>query len=166
MNWVKQLFSRRLLYDDLSKEIQEHLEEKIEELAAGGMSRTEAAATARREFGNITLIEQHSREVWQWPSIESFFADLRYAVRVLRKSPGFTCVAVLTLALGIGVNTAIFTAFDALVLRPLAVKNPDSLAAVFRTTPGEPYGRLSYPDYLYYRDHNRSFSEFSLFAFG
>src|ERR1700730_5934855 len=166
MHWLKRLFSRRRLYHDLSDEIQEHLEEKIEELVARGISKSDAAAVARREFGNVTLIEQDSREVWQWPSIESFFADLRYAVRVLRKSPGFTCVAVLTLALGIGVNTAIFTAFDALVLRPLSVKNPDSLAAVFRTTPGEPYGRLSYPDYLYYRDHNRSFSEFSLFAFG
>src|SRR5258708_13948076 len=166
MNWFKQLLSRRSLYNDLSEEIQAHLEEKIEELVASGMPRKEATAAARREFGNVTLIEEDSREVWQWPSIKDFLMDLRFGLRMLRKNPGFTAVAVLTLALGIGVNTAIFTAFDALVLRPLPVKDPDSLAAVFRTTPGEPHGRLSYPDYLYYRDHNRSFSEFSRFAFG
>jgi len=166
MNWFKQLFSRRRLFNNLSEEIQAHLEEKIEELVASGMPRKEATAAARREFGNVTLVQQDSREVWRWPSIENFLMDLRYGARMLRKSPGFTAVAILTLALGIGANTAIFTAFDALVLRPLPVKDPDSLAAVFRTTPGEPHGRLSYPDYLYYRDHNRSFSEFSLFAFG
>src|SRR5216683_7010666 len=143
MNWFKQLFSRRSLYNDLSEEIHAHLEEQIEALVASGMPRKEAAASARREFGNVTLIEEDSREVWQWPSIENFLIDVRYGLRMLRKNPGFTAVAVLTLALGIGVNTAIFTAFDALVLRPRPVKDPDSLAAVFRTTPGEPYGRLS-----------------------
>jgi macrolide transport system ATP-binding/permease protein len=166
MNWLKQLFSRRRLYNDLSDEIREHLEEKIDELVAGGMSRKEAAPTARREFGNLTLMEQDSRAVWQWPSIESFFADLRYAFRMLRKSPGFTAVAILTLALGIAVNTTVFTAFDALFLRPRPVKDPDSLASVFRVTSGEPRGGFSYPDYLYYRDHSKSFSDLSLFAFG
>jgi len=166
MNWLKQLFSRDRLYNDVSDEIKQHLEEKIEELVAGGMSRKEAAHAARREFGNVFLVERDSRAVWRWPSIESFFTDLRYGVRVLRKNPGFTGVAVLTLALGIAVNTTVFTAFDALFLRPRAVKNPDSLASIFRTTPGEPRGRFSYPDYLDYRDNSRSFSDLSLFAFG
>jgi hypothetical protein len=166
MSWLKQVFSRRRIYDDLSEEIRAHLQEKIEELVASGMPRKDAAAAARREFGNVSLVEEDSRTVWTWPSIENFLMDVRYGLRMLRKSPGFTCVAVLTLALGIGVNTAIFTAFDALVLRPLPVKDPSSLAAVFRTTPGEPHGRFSYPDYLYYRNHNTSFSELSLFAFG
>jgi putative ABC transport system permease protein len=166
MNWLKPLFSRRRLYNDLSDEMRQHLEEKIDELAAAGMSRKEAAAAARREFGNITLIEQDSREVWRWPTIESFFADVRYALRILRKSPGFTCVAVLTLALGIAVNTTVFTAFDALFLRPRPVKDPNSLASIFRATPGEPRGRFSYPDYIYYRDNSRSFSDLSLFATG
>jgi predicted permease len=166
VNWLKQLFSRGRLYNDVSDEIRQHLEEKIEELVAAGMPGKEASARARREFGNVTLLEEDSRAVWRWPSIEGFFADVRYGVRVLRKTPGFTSVAVLTLALGIAVNTTVFTAFDALFLRPRPVKDPDGLASIFRTIPGEPRGRFSYPDYLYYRDNSRSFSDFSLFAFG
>ena len=68
MGWIKQLFSRRQMYGDLSEEIQEHLDEKIEELVASGMSRKEAAAAARREFGNVTLVQENSREIWRWPS--------------------------------------------------------------------------------------------------
>ncbi len=166
MIWLQQLLSRRRLYNDLSDEMHQHLEEKIEELVASGMSRKEAGHAALREFGNITLIEEDSHAVWRWPSLEGLFSDIRYGVRVLRKNPGFTSVAVLTLALGIAVNTTVFTAFDALFLRPRPVKDPDSLASVFRTTPGEPRGRFSYPDYVYYRDNSRSFSDLSLFATG
>src|SRR2546423_10291502 len=85
---------------------------------------------------------------------------------MLRKNPGFAAVAVLTLALGIAANTAVFTAFDALFLRPRPVMDPNSLVAVFRTTPGDARGRFSYPDYVYLRDHSKSFSDLSLFAFG
>src|SRR5947208_17104290 len=106
MKWFVRLFSRRRLYTDLSEEIQEHLEEKIEELVASGMSRKEAAAVARREFGNVTLIEEDSREIWRWPSIESFFADVRYALQTLRQSTAVTVTAIVTLSLGIGAITA------------------------------------------------------------
>jgi macrolide transport system ATP-binding/permease protein len=98
--------------------------------------------------------------------MEMLWQDIRYAMRTLRKSPGFTTVAVLTLAIGIAVNTAVFTAFDALVLRPPAVRDPASLTVVFRIAPGERRGGFSYPDYIYYRDHSKSFSDLALFAFG
>src|SRR5258706_2499835 len=99
MRWLRQFFSRRRLYGDLSEEIRGHIEEKIEELVAGGMSREEAAAAARREFGNVTLTEEDSRDVWRWPSMEEFFTDVRFGLRILRKNPGFAAVAVLSLAL-------------------------------------------------------------------
>jgi len=89
MKWLTQLFSRRRRYDDLSVSIQEHLEEKIEELMDDGLSREEATRRARREFGNVTLTEERSREAWQWPTLESIWADVRYAFRRLAKAPGF-----------------------------------------------------------------------------
>src|SRR6266436_700258 len=131
MNWLRQLLSRRRLYNDLSDEMQQHLDEKIENLVAAGMTRKEAAYAARREFGNITLIEEDSREVWRWPSIESLIADIRYGFRVLRKNPGFTAVAVFTLALGIGANTAIFGLVDSAFLRGLPFREAERLVHIW-----------------------------------
>ena len=104
MNWLKQLFSLRRLYRELSQEIQAHLDEKIDELVAGGMSREEATYTARREFGNVGLTEEDGREVWRWPLLEDFFADIRHGMRTLRHNPVFIAVGLLTIAIGIGAN--------------------------------------------------------------
>src|SRR6266568_1379467 len=131
MMWLKRLFSRRRLYGELSEEIREHLEEKIEELVADGMPKKEAAATVRREFGNVTLIEEDSRAIWRWPSIENFFMDVRYGLRMLRKSPGFTTTAVLTIALGIGANAAIFVLVDSAFLRGLPFHEPERLVQIW-----------------------------------
>jgi predicted permease len=161
MSWFKQLFMRGRLYGDLSEEIQEHLEEKIEELVAGGMSRKEASAAARRAFGNVSLTEESSREVWRWPFMEGIFMDLRYAVRTLGKNPGFTAVAVLTLALGIGANTAIFSVVYAMLLKPLPYANSKQLFNVFQVKPQEGITGTgwSYLNFIEMRDQNRVFTE-------
>src|SRR6202167_2281503 len=136
MHRFKQLFSRRRRYHELHESIQEHLEEKIEDLIEDGMSRENAEQTARRQFGNVTLMEERSREVWQWPRWESFLADLRYAVRQLFRNPGFTVTVILTLALSIGANTAIFSLVNALLLKSLPYAHPEHLAAIYGQTTG------------------------------
>ncbi len=135
MSWIKQLLSRRRLYGDLSEEIRAHLEEKIEELVEVGMSRKEATAAARRQFGNVSVTEEEGREVWQWPSLESFVADVRFGARTLRKSPIFTAIAVLTLALGIGANTAIFSLVNGILLVSLPYSHADKLVSVTGSYP-------------------------------
>ena len=135
MRWLKQIFSRRRRFSELSESIREHLEEKIEDLVDEGMSREEATRTARREFGNVMLIEERSREVWRWPALESICADVKFALRQLSKSPGYTLTAILTLAIGVGANAAIFTLIDDAMLRSLPVERPAELVAVGYRSP-------------------------------
>jgi putative ABC transport system permease protein len=127
MRLLKEQFARRRRYAELSESIQEHLDEKVADLMDRGMTREAAERTARREFGNVPLIEQRSREVWQWPRLESIWADLRYTLRQLRQSPGFATAVIATLSLGIGVNTAIFTVFDQVLIQAMPVHQPKRL---------------------------------------
>src|SRR5580700_4865258 len=161
MDWIPQIFRRRKFYEDLSEEIRLHMEEHIEQLMRDGMSAEEATRAARRAFGNRTLLEERSREVWQWPTLESIWGDARFAMRQLRKSPGFTITAVLTLTLAIGANAVVFAVLNALILRPLNVPQAESLFVIQHGSDG---GSHSYPDYLDLRQRNRSFDDLAVFA--
>jgi predicted permease len=167
MNWLHSIFRRRNLYNDLAEEMQQHLEERTEQLMRDGMSRREAEQAARRAFGNRTLLEERSREVWQWPTLESIWADLRYAVRQLRKSPGFAASVVLSLTLGLGANTTIFTFVNAMLLRPPAVADSGRLVEVMehnsKASGIQAFFPLSYPGYALLRDHNHTLTGFAAF---
>ena len=158
MNWLKQLFTRHHRYDELSESIREHLEEKIADLMDRGMTQEQAERTARRQFGNVTLIEQRSREVWQWPTLEAILSDIKYAIRQMRKAPGFSTVVVIILALGIGANTTVFSIVDAVMLRPLPFAQPQRLVEV-KASEEQHFesSDVSYPDFFDWRAQARSF---------
>jgi len=162
MKWVPNVFRRRGLYDDLAEEIRLHIEERAEQLVGEGMAPEAAAREARRAFGNRTLIEERSREVWQWPTAESIRGDARLAWRQLRRSPGFAFAAVGTMALAIGANAVVFSVMNAFLLRPLDAPQPESLYQLQRGD--EKIGQISYPNYLDLRDRNRSFDELAAYG--
>jgi len=120
-----------------------------------------------RELGNLTLAAENARETWQWTSLDAVVADVRYAFRGLRKNPGFAAVAITTLAVGIGANTAIFSVVNSLFLRPLPVQDPYRLVVLApRERGSSEFHDLSYPDYRDYRAHAGAFSDMLGFAVG
>ena len=173
MSWLKQLFSRRRLYSELSQEIQGHLDEKIEELVAGGMSREEASHLARREFGNVGVTEESSRQAWRWPSVEDFLMDVSYGLRTLRHSPVFTVVGLLTIAIGIGANAGVFSVVNSVLLKPLNYPKAEELVALHQTAPGAAgladfeNGLLLSPSmYFTYAEQNRTFQSLGVWVTG
>jgi hypothetical protein len=111
-----------------------------------------------KELGNLTLVMEDVRATWGWTWLESILADIRYSLRALGRQPAFVALAVLSLALAIGANSAIFSFADALLLRPLPVPNPSAVLDVSSTTPDNPFEGMSFPDYRDLREKSRSFS--------
>jgi putative ABC transport system permease protein len=158
---------RRSRLDDISDEIRSHIEEKTDEFVASGMSRADAEAAARRAFGNVVKLQETARDVWRFASfIESLATDVRYALRGLAQKPGFTIAVILTLALGIGANTAIFSVVNAVVLRPLPFAEPEHLVWLWDTQPQLPTAPASLPDFLDWKEQNRSFEYLAAFLSG
>ncbi len=125
---VKALAKRRRLERDLEEELQFHLAKRAEKNRALGLGADDAQAAAHRRFGNVTLVKEDCRESWTFTWLETLWQDLRYAARILAKSPGFAAVVIFSLALGIGANTAVFSAMNTLLLRALPYEHPETLA--------------------------------------
>ena len=153
------LAGRRGLASDLSAEIDAHLEFEIQENIARGMPPDEARRAARRHVGNLTLIQERAVDAWSFPSLESTAQDLRYSLRGIRRSPSFSLVVVLTLALGIGANTAIFSVVNAVLLRPLPYPAAERLVWLGESDPKAEGISVTWVNYRHWRDENHSFED-------
>ena len=172
--WIKlqTLFRSERAGQSLNDELQFHLEQQIAENVAAGMSKEEARYAAMRLFGNHTMVAENARETWGWIWLEQAGQDLRYAFRSLRKSPLFTAAAILTLALGIGATTSIFTLFYDVLLKSLTVANPGELYRLGKEarccywggySQENEYSLVSYDLYKHFRDHTQGFAELAAF---
>jgi len=183
MSWLDRLTRRRRMERDLAEEIDSHIEERTIELLESGIPERDARSQARREFGNATRMAEEGRAVWAWTWLEQLTQDLRYSFRTLCRAPAFTAVAILSLAFGIGGNTAVFSLLDGVMLKNLPVPNPQQLRILTwprdkgvpmdnhsgYTIPHPVTGQLvsgsfSYPAYLTFRDHVPEFEGLVAFA--
>jgi predicted permease len=168
---VKALFKRKQLDKDFDDEMAFHLAMREEKKRAEGLAAEEARHAARREFGNLTSMKEACREMWSFASLETFWRDLRYGTRALAKDPGFTVVAVLAIALGIGVNTGIFSVLNGVALKLLPVPRAEQIVSVDQIFHGKQQrnlhgesGLFSYSEYKDYRENNHVFSGLLAYA--
>ena len=161
---IAMLFRRSQINAEIAEELRNHIQHRTDDLERSGLTRPEAERRAHIEFGGYVKYKEQSHEALGNNFIETLVQDVRFSLRVLRKSPGFTIAAVFTLALAIGANAVVFSMFNALVLRPLNVPDSESLYALQRGD--AKYIVQSYPDYVDLRDRNRSFDGLAAYTIG
>lgn len=154
---------RKRKVDDFSAEIDAHLHLEFERQQGLGLSEEDAWAAARRVFGNVTQAKERFYESGRWLWWDHFRQDVRYGMRMLRKSPGFAVIAILTLAIGIGANTALFSVVNGVLLNPLPYAEPHRLVALFAKSAQFDKFSISYPNFLDWSRQNHSFSSLAAF---
>ncbi len=161
---IRMVFGRGGAGRRLDEELQFHLEQQVAENIAAGMKPDEARSSALRAFGNPALLREQARAAWSWNGLERYFRDLRIGVRTLRRTPGFTAVAVVVMALGIGANVALFTVVRGVLLRPLPFKDPGRLLMLYeRTSVGNfPYNVIAGGIYDAWNKENTTFKSIAL----
>ncbi len=169
MDWLRtsisrgaSLFGRRKMDAEFDEELRAHIDLAIAENLRRGVPEAEARTTALREFGGVTQVRERYRTERGLPWLEVLAQDLRFAIRMLWTNPGFTVVAVLTLAIGIGGNTAIFSIVNGVLLNPLPFPHPDQLVGLHESKPNFPQGSISYLNFLDWRKDNRTFASMAL----
>jgi putative ABC transport system permease protein len=160
------LFGRRRAEADMAEEMRFHLENRAADFAEDGATADEAECAARRKFGNLGSIQERAREVHGWGGLERALKDVRFALRHLAKSPGFTLLAIVTLALGIGANTSMFSALNSILLKPLPYPETEQLFRIDRVSPQDPASRISPADFLDFRREGARFGEVAGYALG
>jgi putative ABC transport system permease protein len=152
------------LLSDLDQDIRDHSDRETQDNIDRGMSPEEACYAALRKFGNVARVKEEKREVWSFGWLEQLWQDIRYGLRLLAKSRGFTAVAVLTLALGVGGNTAIFSAVYAVLLKPLPFKDPGRLVFVEKKNPPRGWVRnpISPVEILAWRSESGAFEDLAV----
>lgn len=159
---VRSILHKSRVERELSDELRFHLEEQIQENRAKGMSTAQARTAAMREFGGVEQLKEECRDARGTQLLETLWQDVRFGLRMLGKSPGFTIIVLLTLALGIGCNTAFFSVVNGVLLNPLPYPHPDRLVAVDASKANFTHGSISYPNFLDWRRMNHSFSFFAV----
>src|SRR5579862_8295636 len=155
---------RKQRESDLAAEIQSHLTMATQDRTNRGEAQNDASSAARREFGNVELVKEVAREIRGWSSLERTLQDLRFGLRSLAKSPGFTAAAILTLALGIGANTAIFSVFKAVLLNSLPYRHPERLVRIAANHSRNPdTTNVSFGAVQDFKERNRSFQSIALY---